>query len=422
MNFSQDQILELLRTRPIEVGHWVGFSDLMDLHNSWLLEWLYGSGDITIQAHRGSYKTSSLSLFLALNCIIHPRETMLFIRKTDSDVEEVITQVGRILRTGAVIELTRALYGTPIQVTRDTLSEIETSYHRGVTGASHVRGYGIGASLTGKHADIVVTDDIVNARDRVSRAERERTKLAYQELQNVKNRTGRILNTGTPWHEADAFELMPNIHRYDCYSTGLMTDDEIQTLRRRMTPSLFAANYLLKHIAESDRLFTDASLTADVPIGGIAHIDAAYGGGDSTALTVLQRREDALLVYGKLYSGHVNAHMDEIVQLMTLLQVRSLYLETNGDKGYLQRDFTARGISTIGYHETMNKFLKISTHLKGCWDEIQFSEQTDGDYIDQILEYSMLAKHDDAPDSLASAIRALDKPQTTLNRGLRYGL
>lgn len=55
---------------------------------------------------------------------------------------------------------------------------------------------GIYASLTGKHADIVITDDIVNIKDRVSRAEREKTKLQYQELQNVKNRGGRFINTG----------------------------------------------------------------------------------------------------------------------------------------------------------------------------------------------------------------------------------
>lgn len=62
-------------------------------------------------------------------------------------------------------------------------------------------GIGIGGSLTGKHADIVITDDIVNLRDRMSAAERERTIAVYRELQNIKNRGGRIINTGTPWHK-----------------------------------------------------------------------------------------------------------------------------------------------------------------------------------------------------------------------------
>ena len=58
---------------------------------------------------------------------------------------------------------------------------------------------------------------------RLSQAERERTKLAYMELQNIKNRGGRFINTGTPWHKDDAFSIMPKPKRFDCYSTGIYT-------------------------------------------------------------------------------------------------------------------------------------------------------------------------------------------------------
>ena len=113
---------------------------------------------------------------------------------------------------------------------RSTQSEVSTNLRQGVSGASQLLGLGCGGSLTGKHADRIFTDDIINVKDRVSAAERNRIKLIYQELQNIRNRGGRIFNTGTPWHKDDAFQLMPNIVRYDCYSTGLITRDELAAI------------------------------------------------------------------------------------------------------------------------------------------------------------------------------------------------
>ena len=51
----------------------------------------------------------------------------------------------------------------------------------------------------------MITDDICNKDDRVSRAEWERTKLQYDELKNIRNKGGRIINLGTPWHKEDVF-------------------------------------------------------------------------------------------------------------------------------------------------------------------------------------------------------------------------
>jgi hypothetical protein len=55
----------------------------------------------------------------------------------------------------------------------------------------------------------------------------------------------------------------------------------------------------------------------------------------------------------------------------------------------------------------MNKFLKISSYLKGAWNDVIFVQGTDEDYLQMILDYNENAEHDDAPDSLASIIRKL---------------
>ena len=53
----------------------------------------------------------------------------------------------------------------------------------------------------------------------------------------------------------------------------------------------------------------------------------------------------------------------------------------------------------------MNKFIKISTYLRSNWGKIKFLEDTDPEYINEILDYTEDAEHDDSPDSLASILR-----------------
>ena len=424
MNTLQEETIALLENDPVVIGRAVGFKDLTDLHNEWLKKWLWGDKDITLQAHRGSYKTSDLAVFLALAVLVYRNKNIIFLRKTDSDVAEIIRTTARIMRSGAYQKIGRNLYGiTPI-VLKETASEIHTNLYNGISGASQILGIGLGGSLTGKHADIVVTDDIVNIKDRVSRAERERTKLMYMELQNIKNRNGRIINTGTPWHKDDAFSLMPNIKKYTCYDTGLMTQEEIKHLRSSMSASLFSANYELKHIADENALFTDAQFTSDVDAiyNGICHIDASYGGEDSTAFTVIAEKGENLIVYGRKYTKHVDACLDDIMRLKAKYRAGTTWTERNADKGYLDKTLKARGDISNTYHEKMNKHIKISTYLKENWGRVLFLDDTDPEYIAEILDYTEHAQHDDCPDSLASAIRQLGKKPMTLNRGVKHGL
>lgn len=424
MTTSQKNTIDLLENNPVEVGKALGFTDLTELHNAWLKDWLWGYGDSTTQAHRGSYKTTDLAVFIALYMLVYRNKNLIFLRKTDADVAEVIRQVARIVRSGAYQRIAKNLYGLTTIVLKETASEIHTNLYNGISGASQILGIGLGGSLTGKHADTVVTDDIVNIKDRVSRAERERTKLMYMELQNIKNRDGRIINTGTPWHKDDAFSLMPNIKKYDCYSTGLMTQEEIKYLRQTMSASLWAANYELRHIADENALFTDAQFTSDTAriFNGICHIDAAYGGEDSTAFTVIQEHAGNLIVYGKKYSQHVDDCIEDILRLKEKYMAGTTWCEDNGDKGYLKKELKAKGDIASSYHEKMNKHIKISTYLKENWGRVLFLDATDPEYISEILDYTEHAAHDDCPDSLASAIRQLGLKPMTLNRKVRHGL
>ena len=411
MNTSnvKKQILNLLWNDPIQIGHWVGFKDLTEMHNDWLRRFLYEDADQTLQGHRGSYKTTVLSLFFAIHAVIAPNESAMLFRKTGGDVTEVIRQVGNILQSGCMREIARQLYGKELILTKCSGSEIQTNLSTSIKGSSQIVGLGIGTSITGKHADIVVTDDIVNVNDRISQAERERTKLAYMELQNIKNRGGRFINTGTPWHKEDAFTLMPNPAKFDCYSTGLITPAQLEDIRLHMSPSLFAANYELKHIAAEDVLFTEPKTGGDPALirNGIAQLDSAFYGEDYTAFTIMKYEDKHYYVLGKMWRKHVEDCYSNIFDLYNKYLCGKLYTEKNADKGMVARDLKRIGIRAVPYNESMNKHIKISTYLKVIWSNVIFVEGTDPEYIEQILDYTEDAEHDDAPDSASVLARLL---------------
>lgn len=408
---DREDLKKLLKEQPYKIGHFVGFKDLTELHNAWLKSFLYSKENQTLLAHRGSYKTTDLSLFLAIHPIIHPNQNIIFFRKTDTDVIEVIKQSEKILQSGCMQHIVKILYGTNLEFTKFTDSEFCTNLCTSARGVSQVLGLGIGTSITGKHADIVVTDDIVNLKDRISRAERERTKIQYMELQNICNRGGRFINTGTPWHKEDAISIMPNVKRYDCYSTGLITREKLEQLRQSMSDSLFAANYELKHIADKDAMFKNPKFTGEKELiyGGLSHIDAAYDGADGTAFTILNRLKDGRIIgFGKRWDKHVDDCLNDIGIYHKLLRAGSISCEKNADKGYLAKELRGLGYHVNPYSESMNKFVKISTYLRSNWGNITWLEDTDPEYINEILDYNEFAEHDDSPDSAASLIRKME--------------
>lgn len=422
---SKEEAYYLLFDAPVLVGQAYGFDKLTEIHNDWIVDMVMGEDDGTLQGHRGSFKTTCLSVALAVLMVGMPWLKILFMRKTDDDVKEIVAQTKKILLSGTMQEISRAIYGVPVALTKDSSNELSTNLcGDDPRGTSQLVAMGLGASITGKHFDRIFTDDIVNVLDRTSRAERERTKTAYDELQNIKNRGGRIFNTGTPWHKDDCFSKMPAAKKYDCYSTGLMSDEDIEYLKEHMLRSLFCANYELKHIADEDVIFTEPQTGADPSLAeqGNCHIDASYGGADASVFTICNKKDGKYYVYGRLWHKHIDDCEDEIISLRKAFNAGRISCEDNGDKGYLAKSLRQKGERTHLYHENMNKYLKITSYLKAEWRNVIFVEGTDEEYIQQIVDYNENAEHDDAPDSLSCMVRELWRKKSRDVNGPKFNL
>ncbi len=272
-------LIQRITDNPIPFAHTLGYTKLTeDLHKEWIQRMFTLNKNGTLQAHRGSYKTTCLIIAIVLRIIAKPTENLIFLRKSQEDVKDVLNAVSKAIQNDVVQNLIKDIYHEYPKTVIDNSTEIELNTYRGTMGRQ-VLGIGLNSSITGKHGS-VITDDIVTLKDRVSAAHREQTKNQYQELINIASEENHfIFNTGTPWHKDDAFKLMPKPQIHTVYETGIISPEEIQYRKDSMSPSLFAANYELKHISDGDVLFSEPKY-GSFPVGAkaFAQIDAAYGG------------------------------------------------------------------------------------------------------------------------------------------------
>ena len=186
----------------------------------------------------------------------------------------------------------------------------------------------------------------------------------------------------------------------------------VEELKKEYAGTVLYDRYILGLWAASEgALFTTYPQYTDdesVLFDGIAHIDAAFGGADGSALTCAKRVGDTIYMYGKLRQQHIDTLMDFYSNETRRLRCSPILIETNADKGFVGKEFRRQGDHVRTYDETMNKFFKIATYLRKWWSRIVFVKGTDKAYIEQIMAYSEQAEHDDAPDSAACICRYYD--------------
>lgn len=427
MTEEERQMLAQLRAEPHRLGWLMGKTKLRKLHSEWVHHVWHPTESRCLQAHRGSYKSTGIvEVGVIWWLLFHPDDRIAICRKTKTDAVQAISVFRNAMRLPEIRELFKIAHGSYPEFTVDQADHVAWSFKSTMTREGNIDGYGVDSVLTGKHYDIIICDDIVGREDRYSMAARETTKRFLEELRtNIVDPGKPVHHIGTPWHIDDAWGYPkregdpwkgPKPKIYDCFQTGILTPEQIKEKQDTSTPSLFAANYLLKHQADDSALFANPTMVPwwEYGLDGQihAHLDAAFGGDCTSALTIAQRLPTGeIQVFGKVYPGHISNHYQDIVKQLSAYRVSRFHMEDNADKGFTMRDLSTltrtygTGPMLYSYHEGQNKEMKISTVLKQAWSKLRFTDATDADYMGQVTEWTPESTLQDAPDSLASLIR-----------------
>lgn len=408
---TDDQKLIEIAHQPHILGHIAGKTLLTPEHSRWIKYIYLTSENRSLQAHRGSYKTTAIIVIGAIwYLLFNPDTRIAIIRKSFNDAADCLRNIRNIMQLPEIQYLFYIAHGKIPKPVVQQARSLVYSFKKTQTIEGNIDAYGIDSAITGKHYDKIKCDDIITVKDRVSQAERDRTDNAVRELQtNIIDPGKPICYIGTPWKKDDTWRLCPEPARFDVYQTGILSKAEIEDKQRKTTPSLFAANYELVHVSSEDTLFKepqydrwDYRLDRNV----FAHLDAKYFGSDTNGFTIMARRKDGKIqAVGFMWVEDIRKKLHEVVRLYKKYFCKILYLETNADKGFLADEFTKLGISTSTYHESMNKTVKIGQYLTFAWDNIIWGHDTDPEYMAQILDYVEDQEPDDCCDSAASLVQ-----------------
>jgi hypothetical protein len=348
--------------------------------------------------------------------LFHPNDRIALIRKNFKAAADVVRAIGSAMEreeVQAVFKAAHGAYPRPV-IFRD--GYLRYSFKSTDTPEGNLTALGLDGGITGLHFDKIICDDIITLKDRISRAERERTAELVREIATNIIEPGKgSAWIGTPWHRDDAWNVIRtfcDIAKYPISKYNFIGEEEAAKKKTTTTPFLYAANYELELLTDEGALFADPVFSAwDYGVrGAVAHIDSAYDGNHYCALTIAAptRKEGGNQFYqavGFTYPGNVKDWITEIVRLCGKYKASKIYTETNPDKGYTADKLRERGMAVHTYAESMNKHLKISTHLFDAWRYIEWDPDTDSEYINQVLDYREGSEPDDAPDSAASLWR-----------------
>ena len=432
MEEINDDFIQLLIDNPHYIGWLIGKEKLNPLHSEWIKYCWDSNEPRGLQAFRGGYKSTSIDMIgIIRSFLLHPDDRIALIRKSYKDASSVIKSVKQAMQIPALKKVFEHVYGYSPKATTAKEGQLNYNFKKSITPECNLTAFGIDSSLTGYHFDRIICDDIITLKDRISKAEREHTKEAVRELAtNIIDPNKGSIWIGTPWHKDDAWNEINSfcdIAMYPISEYNFLGEEAVAEKKKRTTPFLFMANYELEIKRDETSLFSEPKMAEgwDYTRRSYAHIDCAYDGNHYCALTIISPLDDddptvatKFQGIGFTYPGNCKAWAHEVARLLRRYKCRFLLNETNPDKGYFANQMEKLGARTKTYAESENKHIKISTNLYEYWDSIYWSPDTDPEYLNQILDYREGSEPDDAPDSCASLIREICKPNQSKSMAL----
>jgi hypothetical protein len=424
-----DAFLQIVADEPHKLGWLIGRDKLTPLHSEWIKYCWDSDEPRALQAFRGSYKSTSILLVGSLRWMLfHPNDRIGLIRKNFNAARDYTSTIAAAMELPEIKELFRYAHGIYPKIVKQRDGRYQWNFKKTLTPEGNITPLGIDGSITGAHFDKVLTDDIITVKDKLSRAERERTKeMTHEIATNIIDPGKGSTWIGTPWHREDAWgeiNAFCDVAKYPISKYNFLSKEEAGRKKLTTTPFLYAINYELEIGKDESLLFSDPDFSKgwDFSIRDVVgQLDAAYDGDHYCAMTFIaplrgSGEETIYQAVGFTYAGHIKDWYSTIKSLAAKFRVKHIFMETNADKGMSARDLTAMGLRIKSYNESQNKHLKISTNLYKFWRRIEWAPESDDEYMTQVTDYKEGSEPDDAPDSVGSLLREAYTSSGAANR------
>lgn len=342
---------------------------------------------------RGIGKTEYADILgLAYEIYLNPNDTTILSTKVQANGR-------RILKA-----MSRALSDNGIELEINNSDEIRV---KGCTAKEHnVMLVTVGSGgFRSMHPHRVLFDDPV-VPGKVSEADRAELQTSYEEAIKL---TKNVAIIGQPVDFRDLYSRLRNIIRTMEVPHGSIPElDHDLDLQRAsgVDEKSILASYFLKVSPEGDASFHDINVVDSFPKGkrSIGFIDPAEGG-DYTAFGIFTDHFDGMAVVGFAFKKAWHLCIPEIKDACKKYGVFKLGFETNKfgvlPLQVLRENLAELNVSVEGKYTHSNKEARIELASQFS-KSLYLSKESNIEYRRQVVEYSYDAKHDDAPDSIAT--------------------
>lgn len=322
------------------------------------------------------------------------------------------------------------------------------------------KGAGIGGSITGKGANILLVDDPVKDAEEalnenrletiwtwytgtfLSRLETEKGtgKNAIQIVNMTRwsagDICGRILgdekNPGKECDEWFVFKLVAKFANGELLCPSLLDEKQYESLRKNVLPEIFFANYHQQPIDLQGRLYKQLKTYTDIPRDEnghplferiIAYGDTADEGSDYLAVGVAGVYNGELYLLDVLYTREgMEVTEPATAELLHRNKVSYAMIESNnGGRGFaraveriLWEKYGSRFVVVKWFHQSKKKITRILTTSNYVQEHVYFPVNWSDrfpEFYQAITTYQKEGKnkHDDAPDMVTGLCELLQK-------------
>lgn len=189
----------------------VDFMRHLGFGTSWLQQDIgnyleHGPDYLMVQAQRGQAKTTITAAYAVWSLIQKPDHRILIVSAAGEQAGDISILIVRVVMTMEQLECMR-----PDKTQGDRTSTENFDIHyalKGVDKSASVCSIGIGGTLVGKRADLLIADDVESPKNSTTATEREKLLQLTREFTSI-NADGRIVYLGTPQSMDSIYNSLP---------------------------------------------------------------------------------------------------------------------------------------------------------------------------------------------------------------------
>ena len=303
------------------------------------------------------------------------------------------------------------------------------------TAGGGMRGAGIGGTITGNPADLIIIDDPTkDYKGSISKTIQDGIWEWYRSVITTRltpktaivlvmtrwvsfDLAGRLIEERGLIENGGAWDVL-RLPALDTKGAPLWPEkypqEFLYNIRSGVGERLWSAMYQQEPIDISERLFGDPKFEEpSTNIKKMCYLDPAFGGKDYSAFCIggLAADGDNQILYithGEVWQSQIEKTYDKVERIWKSANAGTITVEVNQAQKAVAAEFRRRGIPIKEVTNTTNKHLRIVNFVKINWDNIRFSKNVSDKFLSQLLDYSELAEHDDAADSLAGLVNSMN--------------